>query len=502
MRLRHENRGDEILLLDRRAGDPPAAAPLLAVRGERNALDITALAQCDDTRLIGNQVLDVDLTLHRHDVGAAHIAALAGENVLGLEVGQIVFDQAIDFVGRRQQILEVRNTLAERFELGFDLFALQPSKLVEAHIEDGVNLLVRKLKARHQAGLGLVTVLRGADDGDHFVQMIQRDKQPVQNVLARLSLVQLKAGAARQHVKAVIHMAADHLLERHDLGTSPVDRQHDRAESALELGMLVEVVEHDLSDRAALQLNHHADAVTRALIADVGDALDDLLIHQVSHPLDHRRLVHHVGNLGDDDRLFVLVLDDLGLAAHHERTTPKLVHRLDTALAADDPAGREVRPFDELHQLVDRAVWIVHIIRDAVDQLTQIVRRDVGGHADRDTRGTVHQQIGQARRQDHRLLLLLIVVRAEVDRVLVEVGQHLLGQPVHAAFGVTHGGSRVAVDRSKVALAIHQRVAHGKVLRQTNERIINGAVAVGMVFTHRITDHARGLLVGLVVCEP
>ena len=65
--------------------------------------------------------------------------------------------------------------------------------------------------------------------------------------------------------------------------------------------MLVEVVEHDLADLAALQLDDDPHAVAVGLVADVGDALDRLLADQLGDLLDQPRLVDLVGDLGDDD---------------------------------------------------------------------------------------------------------------------------------------------------------------------------------------------------------
>jgi hypothetical protein len=67
-----------------------------------------------------------------------------------------------------------------------------------------------------------------------------------------------------------------------------VDRQHDRAEGGLELGVLVEVVEHDAAHRPALELDDDADAVLVGLVADVGDALDLLVVDQIGDLLDQR----------------------------------------------------------------------------------------------------------------------------------------------------------------------------------------------------------------------
>ena len=56
-------------------------------------------------------------------------------------------------------------------------------------------------------------------------------------------------------------------------------------------------------DLAALELDHDAHAVAVGLVAQVGDALDLLLAHQLGDALDQPRLVDLVGDLGDDDRL-------------------------------------------------------------------------------------------------------------------------------------------------------------------------------------------------------
>ena len=55
--------------------------------------------------------------------------------------------------------------------------------------------------------------------------------------------------------------------------------------------VLVEVVENDLRHFAALQLDDDPHAVAIGFVAQVGDALDGLLAHQIGDPLDQLRLV-------------------------------------------------------------------------------------------------------------------------------------------------------------------------------------------------------------------
>ena len=128
-----------------------------------------------------------------------------------------------------------------------------------------------------------------------------------------------------------------------------------------------------------------------------------------------------------------------------------------------------------------------------VGDLAQVVRRDVGGHADRDAGRAVDQQVGEARRQDRRLLRAAVVVGLEVDGVLVDVADHLHRQRRHPALGVAHRGRGVVARRAEVALAVDQRRAHHPRLREPDQGVVDRGVAVRVVLTHDVTDDARAL---------
>ena len=118
------------------------------------------------------------------------------------------------------------------------------------------------------------------------------------------------------------------------------------------------------------------------------------------------------------------------------------------------------------------------------------MRRDVGGHAHGDAGGAIDQQVREARRQDRGFLVLAVVVVLEVDRFLVDVPDHLHGQLRHFGFGVPRGGCSVIAWRTEVALSQRQGVAHGPVLDQTHQGVVNSGVAVGMVLAHDLAHHA------------
>ena len=159
------------------------------------------------------------------------------------------------------------------------------------------------------------------------------------------------------------------------------------------------------------------------------------------------------GTSRDDDLAAAAFLDDLGAGAQRDLAAAGAVAVEDALPAADDAAGREVRAGNDLHQL-ERCVTSGSSMSadEAVADLAQVVRRNVGGHADGDAVGAVDEQVGELARQDERLAVLAVVVVDEIDGVAVEVGEHLGGDGREAGLGVPVGGGRQAGDGAEVAL--------------------------------------------------
>ncbi len=135
-------------------------------------------------------------------------------------------------------------------------------------------------------------------------------------------------------------------------------------------------------------------------------------------------------------------------------------------------------------------------------QLVGIVRGNVGRHADGDAGRAVGEQVGERRRQHRRLHLAPVVVGAEVDRLLFQPLEQVGGGRCDARFGVALGGRVIAVDVAEVALAVDQRVAHGEVLRQAGERVVDRLVAVRMVVAHGVADDLGALEEAAVRRQP
>ena len=173
------------------------------------------------------------------------------------------------------------------------------------------------------------------------------------------------------------------------------------AEGVLHRRQLVELLEHGLGVEAVLDLDDQAQAVLAVgEVLDVGDALQLLGLHQGLDLLDDLLGADEVGQLGDDDALAARgdVLDPGG-GADAEAAAAGLVGVADAVEPDDLAAGGQVGAGDEPHQVVERAVRVGDQVPGRADDLDQVVRGHVGGHADGDAGGAVDEQVGEGGRQ-------------------------------------------------------------------------------------------------------
>ena len=99
---------------------------------------------------------------------------------------------------------------------------------------------------------GLLGVLRAADHLDDLVEVVERDQQALDDVVALLGLAQLVARAPGDDVDLVVDVVADHLGQVQRARHAVDEREHDHAEGVLQLRVLVELVQDDLRVGAAL----------------------------------------------------------------------------------------------------------------------------------------------------------------------------------------------------------------------------------------------------------
>ena len=175
-------------------------------------------------------------------------------------------------------------------------------------------------------------------------------------MLAFARLAQQENRAPLHHVDAVVDEKLDGIGQAQFLRLAVGHGQEDHGKTLLQLRVLVELIQHNLRLRAALEADHHPHAGAVAFVArpfgvgvDLGDALEE------------HGLVDLIRKLGDDQRLPILgdVLNGYA-RPHQEAAAPCAVRVHDSRAAVEDAGGREIGPVHVLQHLKQPAFGILH----------------------------------------------------------------------------------------------------------------------------------------------
>ena len=476
-----------------RAAGPLAAAGVLRVGVQRGAGQQPGAGQHDVARLVrelerggalGHQGLEV--AAHQH--GAPRCPVLGGH------LGQLLADDRAQRCRVLQQRGEVGDRLLQGRELRLQLGDLQGDQPAQLHVQHVAGLHVRQPDLRDELGPRLGDVLRAADDRDHAVDVEQGDQQALDEVRALGRLAQPEARAPGDHVDPVRQEHLEQLDQAQRARLTVDQRDVVDPEALLERGQPVELGEHGLAVEPGLDLEDQVRAeLAVGEVLDVGDALQLLAGHQLLHLGDHALRAHPVRQLGDRDRALAAgERAHLGGGAHAHDAAPGLVRRPHLGHPEQLAAGRQVRPGDEAHQVVEVGSRVGQQVARRVDDLDQVVRDHVGRHADGDAGGPVDEQVRHRGRQDRRLRERPVVVVDEVDGLLVEPVGEQQGRRREAALGVATGCGRV-VGTAPVPVPVDERDPHRERLRQPHHRVVDRRVAVRVVLAHDVADDAGAL---------
>ena len=229
----------------------------------------------------------------------------------------------------------------------------------------------------------------------------------------------------------------------------------------MQLGLFVQVVENHLGHRAALEFDHQAHARFVRLVLNMADVFDFLFVHQLGHAFLQGLFVHLIGQLIDDDGLSLaaVYVFEMAFGPHDHAAATGAVTFLHATDAVNNAGGGEVGCRHDVYQFVYRCLGVAQQVQTSVHHLIEVVRRNVGGHAHRNTGRAIHQQIGKLGWHDQRFSFATVVVGTKVNRFFVQVGKQFMrnfGQP---NFRVTHGRGVVAIHRTEVTLSIHQHMS-------------------------------------------
>ncbi len=316
-------------------------------------------------------------------------------------------------------------------------------------------------------------------------------------------LAQQERRAPTHHVQPMIDEVANRFMQRQLARLTIHDRQENHGEAFLHLRVLVQLVQHNLRLGASLQLDHDPHAIAIALVTHIRNLVNDLFVHQLRDALDQRVLVDLVRNLGNDN-CFASTRNLLGRRTrpHQEASPPRAIGLRNIRAPIQEAARRKIRTLHMLQHFFQTSQRIVDQRDRRIDHFRQIMRRNIRRHSNRNPIRPIHNQVWNTRRKSRRLKRGLVVIRHKIDRIHVDVSQHLAGYLHHAAFGIPHCRRRIAIDRTKIALPINHRITQTERLRQPHHGVVNRRVAMRMKHTHRLPHDLGALGVLLVELQP
>ncbi len=223
-------------------------------------------------------------------------------------------------------------------------------------------------------------------------------------------------------------------------------------------------------------------------------------LHEFCDLFHHLGLVHLIGQLRDNNGfpigLFVRLHLHLGPHDHHPSAGG--VGIMDAISAIYHTRSGKIGPRNMGHNFRNGNGRVIQKGNDGVGHLVDIVGRNIGGHPNGNTRRAIDQKRRQPGGHHRGFFHGFIVIGDPVHGLFFKVSQHLMGHFFHADFSVPHGCRGITIHGTKISLAIHQGIAHGKILGHADNGVIHRRVAVGMILTNDITHHTGGFLIRFI----
>ncbi len=231
--------------------------------GKRCTLDIAHVADGDHHRIIGIEVLGVELMIEGDNLCLALIA------ILFLHLQQVFLHHLLATLRIIQDFLQVSNEFHQVVVLLVQLIDTQAGQLAQTHIYDSLRLQLVEFEALLQVTLGVGRCSRLTDDVYHLVDIVHGNDQALQDVGTLLRLLQVELRATDSHLMTVFDEIADAFTQRKKLRThfsmsAGNGHQGDivHRERALQGSHLEQFVQNHVSIGIALYVNHDTHTLT------------------------------------------------------------------------------------------------------------------------------------------------------------------------------------------------------------------------------------------------
>ena len=252
--------------------------------------------------------------------------------------------------------------------------------------------------------------------------MIKRNSQAFENMFPCLGLLQVILCPPPNDIFLMIQIILQDLFQAQYLWRTIDNRHHVEGKTGLQRCQFVEIIQNNRSTGIAADINDNPHPITIGFITQGDNAVDFLFMDQIGNPFHHLGFVDHVRNFGNNDPfapgLFSLNVD---FTTQHNRSAAVFVCVANTGLAHNNATGWKIGSRQCLHQVGGGGIRMIHQHMQGRNRFRQIMRRNIGGHPNRNPGRTVDQQIREARWQNNRFFFGAVVIILKINRVFVDV---------------------------------------------------------------------------------
>ena len=165
----------------------------------------------------------------------------------------------------------------------------------------------------------------------------------------------------------------------------------------------------------------------------MGNSVNSLVFYQLRNLLNQAGFINHIRNFCDNDPVLSIWHGfNVAHGTYPDLSTPGSVSFVDSCCTKNLRTCRKIRTLYNIQHFIDASFsvlfnTIINNLYYRTNNLPQVVGRNIGCHTNGNTGSSICQKVRISGRQYRRLFLRLIKVRYKINRIFVNVCQHLHG---------------------------------------------------------------------------
>ena len=194
----------------------------------------------------------------------------------------------------------------------------------------------------------------------------------------------------------MVEIFPQHITQSKYLRLAVHQREHNNSHGILKLSIGIQLIQHNIRVGVTFKLYNDAHSVSVGFVADRRDTVNTLVTAEVGNALQQARLVYHIRNFIDYNAGMIVLLHYISPAAENNFPSAGKISGAYAAVSHNNAARWEIGTLDTGHQFLNGNFGIFNHHYKRVDNLSQIMRRDICSHTHGNAVASVYKKIGES----------------------------------------------------------------------------------------------------------